>query len=41
MTEWRLLRGWSEDELARRLADLEPLPRNFGETDPAEMTTAR
>lgn len=40
MTEWRFLRGWSETELAERLAALEGLGRNF--SGPVEeLTPAR
>lgn len=40
MTEWRIARGWSEDELERRLKALRSQPRNF--SDPVdEMTIER
>ena len=35
MAEWRVLRGWTEEELRVRLRRLEGLPLNF---DPASMT---
>ena len=39
MAEWRIGRGWTEEELEARLAHAHTLPRNF--TDPVErMTTA-
>lgn len=37
MAEWRIGRGWTEDELARRLKRLPALPRNF--SDPPERMT--
>lgn len=36
MAEWRFGRGWTEEELAMRLAALAPLNRNF---DPSERKT--
>lgn len=35
MAEWRFLRGWSSDELARRLQQLAGAPRNFDALDDA------
>lgn len=40
MAEWRLARGWSNDELAARLAAARATGRNFSETE-AEMTPDR
>src|SRR5687767_2628646 len=39
-TEWRFLRGWSEDELKQRLAAAQVAPRNFDEAD-REMSIER
>ena len=40
MTEWRFLHGWSDTELAQRLAGVAALPRNFEEAD-GQMTEQR
>ena len=37
MAEWRLLRGWSETEIAERLAHIDEMPKNF-QSEYAEMT---
>ena len=40
MAEWRFLRGWSDVELAERLATARTARRNFDETE-AGMTPDR
>jgi uncharacterized protein (UPF0548 family) len=39
-TEWRFLRGWTDEELTTRLAAAAARPRNFAEAD-HEMTSKR
>lgn len=41
MAEWRIGRGWTEEELSERLHSIENAPRNFDELSLAEMTRER